>query len=60
MSTVFRLTLRQLTGRWRLVIMLVLAVLPVVFTRLLTGSAAAPWVGEFEDIVIGCFQTRAQ
>ena len=30
MSSVFRLTLRQLTGRWRLVVMLVLAVLPVV------------------------------
>ncbi len=53
MAAVFRLTLRQLTGRWRLAVMAVLAVLPVVFTRIITGSSSAPWVGEFEDIVLG-------
>ncbi|HSM05134.1 MAG TPA: ABC transporter permease [Longimicrobiales bacterium] len=53
MSAVFRLTLRQLTGRWRLAIMTVLAVLPVLFTRIMTGASSAPWVGEFEDVVLG-------
>ncbi len=52
MGPVFRLTLRQLTGRWRLAIMTVLAALPVIFTALVVRSAATPFVGEFEVIVL--------
>ena len=52
MRPVFTLTVRQLTGRWRLVIMTVLAILPVVFTALVVGSADAPFVTEFETIVL--------
>lgn len=53
MGSVYSLTLRQLTGRWRLIIMTVLAALPVVFTALVVAESTAPFVGEFETIVLG-------
>jgi ABC-2 type transport system permease protein len=53
MGSVYSLTLRQLTGRWRLVIMTVLAALPVVFTAVVVAESAAPFVQEFETIVLG-------
>jgi ABC-2 type transport system permease protein len=43
---------RQLSGRWRLVILTVLAALPVLFTALVVRSDSAPFVGEFEVIVL--------
>jgi len=52
MGAVFMLTLRQLTGRWRLIIMAVLAVMPVLFTALVVRSLGAPFVGDFEAIVL--------
>ena len=52
MMPVFTLTVRQLTGRWRLVIMAVLATLPVLFTTLVVGSADAPFVSAFEVVVL--------
>ncbi|HEX6059858.1 MAG TPA: ABC transporter permease [Gemmatimonadaceae bacterium] len=52
MGTVYRLTLRQMSGRWRLLIMTVLAVLPVVVT-LLVLRGDAPSVREFETVVLG-------
>lgn len=52
MQAVFQLTVKQLTGRWRLIIMTVLAALPVVFTALILRSSNAPWITEFEDIVL--------
>lgn len=52
MGTVYRLTLRQLAGRWRLVIMTLLAVLPVITAVLTLRSAAAPSVSEFEDAAL--------
>ena len=52
MSSVFLLTVRQLTGKWRLIIMAVLAVMPVLFTMLVVASSSAPFVGEFEEIVL--------
>lgn len=52
MSSIFRLTVRQLSGRWRLVIMAVLAAMPVLFTALVVGSSDAPFVSEFETIVL--------
>jgi ABC-2 type transport system permease protein len=52
MGSVFVLTLRQLSGRWRLAIMTALAALPVVFTALVVRSASAPFVDEFEGLVL--------
>jgi len=50
MRSVYRLTLRQLLGRWRLSIMTVLSALPVVIAVLATHSSSAPSVQEFEDV----------
>ena len=52
MTSVFMLTLRQLSGKWRLVIMTALAAMPVLFTGLLVRSAQTPDVAEFETIVL--------
>jgi ABC-2 type transport system permease protein len=45
------LTLRQLFGRWRLLIMTVLASMPVLFAMLTVRSIRAPSVQEFETVV---------
>ena len=52
MSAVYWLTLRQLTGRWRLTVMAVLATLPVGMALLALHSSSAPSVTEFEVIVL--------
>lgn len=52
MDAIYSLTLRQLTGRWRLSIMTALAALPVLFTMLVVRSSSTPWVAEFETIVL--------
>ena len=52
MASVFSLTVRQLTGKWRLVIMTVLAVLPVLFSWLMVSGGGAPFVSEFESVVL--------
>lgn len=52
MSAIYRLTLRQLSSRWRLVIMAVLAALPVVIALLMVGSKDAPAVAEFETALL--------
>lgn len=52
MGSVYVLTLRQLSGRWRLVIMSVLASMPVVMAALLVRSDTAPSVEEFELVVL--------
>jgi ABC-2 type transport system permease protein len=52
MGSVYRLTLRQLSGRWRLTIMTVLAAMPVVIAVLMLRSADAPSVREFETAVL--------
>jgi ABC-2 type transport system permease protein len=51
MGTVYLLTLRQMVGRWRVVIMMVLALLPVIITVLVLTSTSAPEVQEFERVV---------
>lgn len=51
MGAVYRLTLRQLSGKWRLLIMTVLAALPVLITFPTVYSRSAPSVGEFEVVV---------
>ena len=52
MGAVYRLTLRQLTGRWRLTVMTVLAALPVVLAILMLRSPHAPSVRDFETAVL--------
>ena len=53
MGAVYRLTLRQLSGRWRLAIMAVLAALPVIIVLLMLRSDDAPSVREFEGAILG-------
>jgi ABC-2 type transport system permease protein len=52
MGAVYLLTLRQLSGRWRLLIMIVLAALPVLVALLTLRSTSAPAVAEFEHVVL--------
>lgn len=52
MAEIFLLTLRQLTGKWRLIIMTVLAALPVIITVIVMNDSEAPPVGVFEQIVL--------
>jgi ABC-2 type transport system permease protein len=52
MGSVYRMTLQQLTGRWRLGIMTVLAAMPVIITAVMLRSANAPSVTAFETMVL--------
>ena len=52
MGAVYRLTLRQLSGRWRLTIMTVLAAMPVIIAVLMLRSDDAPSVLEFETAIL--------
>jgi ABC-2 type transport system permease protein len=53
MGSVYRLTLRQLSGRWRLAIMAVLAAMPVIIATLMLRDKHAPSVQEFEEAILG-------
>src|SRR5215218_2160927 len=53
MGSVYRLTLRQLSGKWRLVIMTVLAAMPVVIATLMLMDKSAPSVEQFETAILG-------
>lgn len=53
MTDVYRLALRQLAGRWRLLILAVLAALPVLVAAVMLRSAEAPSVADFEQTVLG-------
>lgn len=52
MGAVYLLTLRQLSGKWRLLIMTVLASLPILIAVLMLHSEHAPSVGNFETAVL--------
>ena len=52
MRSVYALTLRQLSGRWRLLIMTVLATMPVIIAVVMLRANRAPSVYEFEDAVL--------
>lgn len=52
MGAVYVLTLRQLSGRWRVLIMTVLAALPVVVALLVLRSENAPPVAAFEIVAL--------
>ena len=51
MGSVYLLTLRQLSGKWRLTIMGVLAFLPVISAVITLRAETGPTVGEFEQVV---------
>ena len=53
MNAVYLLTLRQLSGKWRLVVLTVLAALPVIVATLMLSSDDAPSVREFETAILG-------
>ena len=52
MGSVYLLTLRQLAGKWRLLIMTALAAMPVLVTMLTMRAGDAPSVVEFEVVVL--------
>ena len=52
MGTVYKLALRQLTGRWRLAVMVVLALMPVVIATIMLHQNDAPSVADFETAVL--------
>ena len=52
MSAVYLLTLRQLSGKWRLLVMTVLALMPVLVTVLMVSQTDAPNVTDFEETVL--------
>lgn len=53
MGAIYQLTLRQLSGRWRLGILAVLATLPVLVVLLTLQGSSAPSITEFETVVFG-------
>src|SRR4051812_32239178 len=52
MGAVYQLTIRQLAGKWRLAIMLVLAAMPVIIAMMMLRSPHAATVGNFERSVL--------
>ena len=52
MSAVYRLTIRQLTGRWRLAVLSVLAAMPITITIIMLRLDKAPGVYEFETEIL--------
>ena len=53
MRSVYLLTLRQLTGKWRLAIMTVLAAMPVIITALMLADETVGSVTDFENAILG-------
>jgi len=52
MGSVYRLTLRQLAGRWRLGIMTVLAAMPVIITALLLNESGTDTIEQYEQAIL--------
>jgi len=52
MDSVYRMTLQQLSGRWRLLVMTVLAAMPIAIAVLMLHSDGAPSVEEFETAIL--------
>jgi ABC-2 type transport system permease protein len=59
MSTVYFLTLRQLTSKWRLAVMTVLATLPVLIALAMLSEGEAPSVFQFETAVLSAMLAGA-
>jgi len=52
MSSIYVLTLRQLAGRGRLLIMTILSIMPVLIALVVVQQPNAPSVGDFEQVVL--------
>ena len=52
MGSIYALSLRQMSGRWRLLIMAVLAAMPVLMTVIALASGSSPDVDGFETVVL--------
>jgi ABC-type transport system involved in multi-copper enzyme maturation permease subunit len=52
MGAIYLLSLRQMSGRWRLLIMTILATMPVIMAVVTLQSARAPSVRDFESVVL--------
>lgn len=52
MGAIYKLTLHQLSGRWRLAIMTVLAAMPVIITLLMVSDSSTPSVAEYEVAIL--------
>lgn len=59
MNAVYRLTLRQLAGKWRLLIMTVLSLLPVLTTLVVVRAEHSATVREFEAVVLSSMLAAA-
>ena len=53
MGAVYRLSIRQLAGRWRLAIMAVLSLMPVAMSAMMVSDDSSPSVVEFETAILG-------
>lgn len=52
MASIYALSLRQMSGRWRILIMVVLAAMPVLMTVIVMRSGSSPDVDAFERVVL--------
>ena len=52
MGAIYRLTVRQLSGRWRLAVLSVLAAMPITITVIMLRLDKAPGVHEFENQIL--------
>lgn len=59
MLAVYLITLRQLSGRWRLLVMAALAGMPVAITALMLASSNATSVNDFELVVLSTMLSGA-
>lgn len=59
MGSVYLLTLRQLSGRWRVLIMTLLAAMPVLITAIALAANDAPSVDDFEGFVLSALLAGA-
>lgn len=59
MGAVYLLTLRQMSGRWRILIMTVLAMMPIAITLLMLTFNDAPSVEDYEKVVLSAMLAGA-
>jgi ABC-2 type transport system permease protein len=59
MTSIYRLTLRQLAGRWRLAIIAAVATLPPLIAVMMLHSSSAPSMLEFETAILGALLAGA-
>src|SRR3712207_3178152 len=52
MGSIYMMTLRQMSGRWRILIMTVLGTMPVLISSMMISQDRGPSVGDFEMAII--------